>query len=230
MKTGVILQVRMSSQRFPGKVLHKVYGKPILQYLLERLERCRGLDTIVVATSTDKTDLPIVGFCKGYGVTCYRGPLLNVAKRFKEVLDRYKFDVFVRVNGDSPLLDHHLIEKGVYIFLNGDYELVTNVSRRTYPIGQSVEIMRADTFCTAYELMQGDDELEHVTRFFYKNMDKYKIFNFESGNDYSGIKLSIDTREDLNTFKGIVSKMKKPQWEYKLEDILYTHRELQEKC
>ena len=66
--------------------------------------------------------------------------------------------------------------------------------------------------------------------FFYKNMDKYKIFNFESGNDYSGIKLSIDTREDMNTFKDIVSNMKKPQWEYKLKDILYTHRELQEKC
>ena len=43
MKIGAIVQARMSSERFPGKVLHRVGGKPLLQYLLERLERCRDL-------------------------------------------------------------------------------------------------------------------------------------------------------------------------------------------
>lgn len=230
MKIGAIIQVRMSSQRIPGKVLHKVAGKPILQYLLERLERCRCLDVIVVATSIDETDVPIESFCKGYGVTCYRGPLFNVAGRFKEVLDRNKFDVFVRVNGDSPLLDPRLIEKGMDIFLNGDYEMVTNVLRRTYPIGQSVEIMRTDTFCTAYELMQGDEELEHVTKFFYKYKDKYKIFNFVLENDYSRIRLSLDTKEDLETIIKIVSKMNKPHWEYGLEDLLRIYNKQLIRC
>ncbi len=230
MKIGAIIQVRMSSQRIPGKVLHKAAGKPILQYLLERLERCRCLDVIVVATSSDESDVLIENFCKEYGVVCYRGSLFNVAGRFKEVLDRNKFDVFVRVNGDSPLLDPRLIEKGMDIFLNGDYEIVTNVLRRTYPIGQSVEIMRTDTFCTAYELMQGDKELEHVTKFFYKYKDKYKIFNFVLENDYSGVRLSLDTKEDLETIIKIVSKMNKPHWEYGLEDLLRIYNKQLIRC
>jgi len=230
MRIGAILQVRMSSQRFPGKVLCEVAGKVILQYLLERLECCRNLDLIVVATSRDETDVPIEKFCKEYGVKCYRGPLLNVAARFKEILDRYTFDAFVRVNGDSPLLDTRLIEKGMDIFLNGDYDIVTNTLRRTYPIGQSVEIVHAEIFRTAYELMQGEEELEHVTKYFYKNKEKYRIFNFESEYNYSRTRLSIDERDDLKTFIKIISKMNKPHWEYKLEDILNIYRDQLVKC
>jgi len=230
MKIGVIIQARMSSQRFPGKVLCEVDGKAILQYLLERLRRCRYLDHIVVATSGDETDAPVEEFCKGYGVQCYRGPLLNVAARFKEILDRYTFDAFVRVNGDSPLLDTRLIEKGMDIFLNGDYDIVTNTLRRTYPIGQSVEIVHAEIFRTAYELMQGEEELEHVTKYFYKNKEKYRIFNFESEYNYSRTRLSIDERDDLKTFIKIISKMNKPHWEYKLEDILNIYRDQLVKC
>ena len=230
MKIGTIIQARMSSQRLPGKVLCEVDGKPILQYLLERLERCRGLDLIVVATSIDETDVSIEKFCKEYGVKCYRGPLLNVAGRFKEILERDKLDIFVRVSGDSPLLDPCLIEYGMDIILNGNYDIVTNVLQRTYPVGQSVEIIRTDTYCTAYELMQGKEELEHVTKYFYKNRDAYKICNFESGKDYGGIRLAIDTKEDMNTFKGIVSKMKKPHLEYKLQDILSIYRDQLVKC
>ena len=230
MKIGTIIQARMSSQRLPGKVLCEVDGKPILQYLLERLERCRGLDLIVVATSIDETDVSIEKFCKEYGVKCYRGPLLNVAGRFKEILERDKLDIFVRVSGDSPLLDPCLIEYGMDIILSGNFDIVTNVLQRTYPVGQSVEIIRTDTYCTAYELMQGKEELEHVTKYFYKNRDAYKICNFESGKDYGGIRLAIDTKEDMNTFKGIVSKMKKPHLEYKLQDILSIYRDQLVKC
>jgi len=229
-KIGAIIQARMSSQRLPGKVLCEVNGKPILQYLLERLESCKDLDLIVVATSRDETDDPIERFCKGYGIECFRGPLLNVAERFKEILERDKLDIFVRVSGDSPLLDPCLIEYGMDIILNGNYDIVTNVLQRTYPVGQSVEIIRTDTYCTAYELMQGKEELEHVTKYFYKNRDAYKICNFESGKDYGGIRLAIDTKEDMNTFKGIISKMKKPHLEYKLEDILSIYRDQLVKC
>ena len=100
MKIGTIVQARMSSQRFPNKVLYEVAGKPLLQYLLERLEHCNCLDAIVVATSVDDSDTPIAEYCQQHSMACYRGPLANVAGRFNQVLDIYQFDGFVRVNGD----------------------------------------------------------------------------------------------------------------------------------
>ncbi len=152
MKIGVIIQARMSSQRLPDKVLTMVNGKPLLQYLLERLTHCSSIDQIVVATSEDKSDDPIAVFCHEYGALCFRGPLQNVAKRFYMALEKYNLDAFVRVCCDSPMLDQKLIDQGVKLF-NGEYDLVTNTLRRSYPVGQSVEVIRyrgIDVYCKRF--------------------------------------------------------------------------------
>lgn len=220
MHIGIIVQVRMSSQRLPGKALYPVAGKPMLQYLLERLERCEGIATVVVATSTDESDTPIAEFCHRHSVVCYRGPLLDVAGRFKEVLEKYSFDSIVRVNGDSPLLDHRLIERGLQIFYQGNFDLVTNVLSRTFPKGQSIEIIRGSTFRIVYPLLQSDEELEHVTKYFYQHQDNFSIGNFISPQNFSAIQLSIDTQEDMANFASMVAIMNRPHWEYTWEDVL----------
>ena len=225
-KIGAIVQARMSSQRFPNKVLYEVDGKPMLQYLLERLQHCNCLDALVVATSVDDSDTPIAEHCRQHGVACYRGPLLNVAGRFNQVLDVYQFDAFVRVNGDSPLLDQRLIEKGVGIFLNGDFDLVTNVLPRTYPKGQSVEVLRTAIYQRAYDRMQEAEDLEHVTKFFHKHPEDFRIRNFALAENLNHIRLCVDTRQDMDNFSTIVSKMNRPHWEYALEDILQVYRGL----
>ena len=210
----------MSSQRLPGKVLYKVAGKAILQYLLERLRHCDGLNAIIVATSTDDSDTPIADFCQEQGVLCYRGSLLNVASRFKEASEAYQLDGFVRVNGDSPLLDQRLIRQAVVAFLGGDFDLVTNVLKRTYPKGQSVEVLCSETFRAAYQRMRAGDELEHVTRYFYDRQEDFRIFNFESGQDYGRIQLSVDTPQDVAMFSSIIARMDRAHWDYTLTEIL----------
>lgn len=220
MKVGAIIQARMSSTRFAGKVLHKVAGKPMLQYLLERLDHCSALDEIAVATSTDQSDRPIADFCRKYCVACYRGPLFNVSERFKEVLANFKFDGFVRINGDSPLLDQSLIDLGIKLFLDGDYDIVTNLLPRTFPKGQSVEILKSDVFTAAFGKMKDNDDFEHVTKYFYKNFENYRIYNFESGKRLGDIHLSVDTSEDLMKFAQIVGSMNRDHWRYGYEDIL----------
>jgi spore coat polysaccharide biosynthesis protein SpsF len=226
MNIGAIVQARMSSQRLPNKVLCKVAGKPLLEYLLERLRHCNCLDTIVVATSVDDSDAPIAEYCRQQSVLCYRGPLANVADRFNQVLDMYQFDVFVRVTGDSPLLDQRLVDKGVGIFLKGDFDLVTNGLPCTYPKGQSVEVLRTTTYQRAYGLMQEAEDLEHVTMFFYKHQDDFRIQNFALDKNLNDIRLCVDTWQDIDNYATIVSKMTRPHWEYALDDILQIYQEL----
>ena len=228
MKVGAIVQARMSSQRFPGKVLYKVAGKPMIQYLLERLTHCSSLDTVILATSTEESERPLIGFCKEYGVACYQGPLSNVALRFKELLALYQLDIFVRLSGDSPLLDQHLVDKAVTFFLREDYDLVTNILLRTYPKGQSVEVLRTDTFMHTYAVLREDEDFEHVTRYFYRNRSDFRIFNFESGKDLEGITLSVDTPYDMSVFSNIISVMDRPHWEYTFEEVLQIYWSLVE--
>ncbi len=226
MKIGAIVQARMSSKRFPRKILHEVAGKPLLQYLLGRLEHCDCLDKIVVGTSVDSSDTPIADYCQQNRIACYRGSLSNVASRFIEILEIYQFDVFVRVNGDSPLLDQRLIEKGTGILLNGNFDLVTNIYPRTYPKGQSVEIFPANAYRKAYDCMHEAEDLEHVTKYFYKNSEHFRIYNFALEENLSGIQLSVDTWQDVDRYAKILSRMSRPHWEYTLEGILQIYHSL----
>jgi spore coat polysaccharide biosynthesis protein SpsF len=224
MRVGIIIQARMGSRRFPGKVLHPVAGKPLLQYLLERLAHCRSVRERVVATSESDEDTPLVHFCEAQGIACRRGPLENVAERFKQVLDAYPFDAFVRVNGDSPLLDQAVVDRAVGRFLEGDAEIVTNVLERTFPRGQSVEVLRADTYQSAYADIRTEEDREHVTRFFYTNRDRFRIVNLRAPENHGGVQLSVDTPEDMHRFRALVARMRKPHWEYGLEEILQFSR------
>lgn len=219
MRIGGIIQARMKSDRLPGKVLHQVHGKPMLEYLLERLEQCTSLDSVVVATSTDQSDDPVERFCRERGRDCYRGSLSNVANRFRDVLDVYRFDAFVRISGDSPLLDPKLVDLGVEHFEGGQFDLVTNVFPRSYPRGQSVEVIGADTFRRAADATKTDDEREHVTLLFYRNPDKFRIFNFTADVDYTGFQLAVDSIADMERFEAIVDAMEGPHWQYGLEQI-----------
>lgn len=226
MKIGAIVQARMSSQRLPGKMLHEVQGKPLLQYIIERLEHCSRITDFVIATSSERSDDKIEEFCKSKKIPCYRGSLNDVASRFQEISEKKHWDVFVRINGDSPLIDQDLISAGIDHFLQGKYDLVTNVFPRSYPPGQSVEIVRTPTFTRVYSRIKDDDDFEHVTRYFYQNQKDFKIFNFSSTTNYSQIHLSVDTSHDMSVFSTIIKRMQRPHWDYHLEEIISLYKEI----
>lgn len=220
MRIGAVVQARMTSERLPGKVLREVAGRPLLGYLLERLARCPALDAVVVATSTDPTDAPVERFCRERGVACYRGSLSNVARRFRDALDAHGLDAFVRVSGDSPLLDPALVGRGVRLFRAGAFDLVTNVHPRSYPPGQSVEVVGREGFRRACVAMHEADEREHVTLHFYRHPGRFRIENFAAARDYGGLRLTVDTADDLARLEAIVAAMTRPHWEYGLDDLV----------
>ncbi len=72
----------------------------------------------------------------------------------------------MRINGDSPLIDPALIDRGVRIFLDKPCDLVTNILTRTFPKGQSVEVIKLSALHLANSLAKTAHEVEHVTQFF----------------------------------------------------------------
>ncbi len=220
MKIGAIVQSRMGSKRLPEKALVGIAGKPLLQYVLERLERCEMLEAVVVATSTAHEDDAIARFCQGRGMGCYRGPLDDVAGRFVGVLERNGWEAFVRISGDSPLLDQRLVDQGVKLFCAGDFDLVTNVWPRSYPYGQSVEVVAAEIFKRTYQRMKGRDDREQVTRFFYRQEREFEISNFKSAVNYAGLRLVVDTAEDLKKVEALVQRMTRLHWRYTVDELV----------
>lgn len=215
-----IIPVRMTSRRLPGKALHVVAGKPLLQYLLDRLRWCDRLDLVVVATSDQPEDTEIATFCEKHDVPCHRGSLGNVAQRLKTAIEAFPMDAFVRVNGDSPLIDQRLITRGIDLYRRSEPDLVTNVMPRTFPPGQSVEVLKSTAFLDSFPLMTAKGDLEHVTPFFYKHPRQFTIVNFTADRKYPDIHLAVDTPAHLDMFSQIVHAMRKPHWSYSLEELV----------
>ena len=186
----IIIQARLNSKRLPGKVLKKIYGKPMLLYLFESLKKVN--ETIIVATS--KFDHKIINFCKKNKVKCFASNLNNVAKRFFELCNIHEDSYFVRICADSPLIDYRLVNKMLKTFKKEKMIFLSN-RFQNFPSGQTIEIVDATYFKKKYKYFKKQSHFEHVTSYFYEK-ERKKIKFYKTNKDLTNYKMSIDTRED----------------------------------
>jgi spore coat polysaccharide biosynthesis protein SpsF len=224
---AVVAQARMTSVRLPGKVLRPLDGeRPTLQFLVERVRHCERADAFVVATSDDPTDDPVAELCERLEVTVHRGPLHDVAGRYLQVVDGFGLDAFVRVAGDSPLIDQRLIDHGIELFREGRADVVTNVFPRTFASGHSVEVVDAGAFRRAYAEMSEPPHFEHVTKYLYAHPDAFRIRNFEHRPDEGALHVSLDAEADAVLIEAIIARMDRPHWEYDYDAVMDLYRQV----
>jgi spore coat polysaccharide biosynthesis protein SpsF len=225
MSVAAIVQARTSSTRLPGKVLRHAAGKPLLAYVVERLQHANSVDRVVVATSDERSDDAIASLCRASGVHCHRGPSADVAGRILGAMHAVGADIAVRISGDSPLLDQRLIDDAVALLEECKSDLATNVyPTRTFPRGQSVEAFRAQALERGYALAADASDLEHVTPVFYRHSAQFRIASFTRKPGLGDLRLVVDTQEDFDRFTRVVSAMDRPHWQYGLDDVLELHR------
>ena len=216
----LIICARCSSKRFPNKVLKKINGIPLILQVYERVKNSKYVDKVIVATSNISSDDKLKKLCLQKNIECYRGSLNNVFSRFVNIIKIHKADIVIRISADSPFIDSRLIDKSIKIFLSKRVDIVTNILKRTYPKGQSIEVFNKKIFLRSKKLKLTTYEKEHVSPYFYQNKNKYKIFNFHLKNDLSKYNLTIDFREDLLLFNKIIKKIKKSNIYYSYQNIL----------
>jgi spore coat polysaccharide biosynthesis protein SpsF (cytidylyltransferase family) len=200
----VFIQARMSSQRFPGKVLAPFKGKPLIAHVIGQVTQAIPATALVVATSEESSDDPLASYLRELSISVFRGPLENVFRRFQLCLEEYPCTWFFRVCADSPLLHSGLLTAAMAYRHRLDLDLITNVFPRTFPKGQSVEMLRAETFAAIPADLLTAEEQEHVTKYYYNNPDRLRILNMDSGNAELGeMSFVTDTIEDLRRLEGM---------------------------
>lgn len=206
-KVLAFIQARMSSARFPGKVLAPLAGKPVISHVIERVSEAIAPERIVVATSVHPSDDPLAGYVAHLGIRVFRGPLENVFARFQQCLRQYPGEWFFRISADSPLLDPTLFGRMLEYRKREDIDLVTNVFPRSFPKGRSLEMIAAKTFVAIDPYTPSLEEQEHVTPVYYRNPDRYRILNIESGDPtLAAMSLAVDTLEDLERLEALLRR------------------------
>ncbi len=203
-----ILQARMSSSRLPGKVLTPILGIPMLQHQLQRLSRCKSIDKLVVATSTEPSDDPLASMCEQIGQPCYRGDLNNVLKRFYDCAQSYQSEQdqpthIVRLTGDCPLIDATVVDAVVNKHVRQEYDYTTNAYPQSYPDGLDVEVMTAQTLNTIYQKATQPDEIEHVTFYVRRYAEDFSIGTQACDQDLSKQRWTVDYPEDFALTKAV---------------------------
>ncbi|MFT3694658.1 MAG: NTP transferase domain-containing protein [Kofleriaceae bacterium] len=192
----VFIQARMSSRRFPGKVLAPFRGRPIIWHVLDRVKQALPDLPRLVVTSTDPSDDPLAAYLTDIGEACFRGPLDDVLDRFLLAADQHSAAYMLRICADSPLLDDRVL-KAVVGAHDPALDLVTTTQPRTFPKGHNAELIRTSSLAALIDLDAQDRE--HVTRAFHREPARYRIKNVESGDpSLAQLELAVDTIEDLH--------------------------------
>lgn len=226
MSCAIIVQARMTSTRLPGKVLMPVLGKPLLAYELERLQRCQKADSLMVATTVNATDDPVVALCEALDVPVFRGSEADVLERYHGAARQAAAETVVRVTADCPLIDPVIVDHVIARYqtanreANGALDYASNTLARTFPRGLDVEVFSFAGLETAHRQATQPAHREHVTPFFYTQPERFRLDSIESLENYGEHRWTVDTPEDFELVRRILETLYPVTPDFGLLDVL----------
>lgn len=209
--TTAVIQARTGSTRLPGKVMYPLDGKHNLQHVIDRTTAATGIDTVIVATSTNPQDDTIAHYAERFGAEVIRGSETNVLSRFEQALDEYEPDILVRVTADCPLLSPTFIDASIKRIQETDAEYVSAGLDRTFPRGTTCETFTADSFKQVIEHSTEPHHREHVTPYYRENPEAFELSNITSDElfeqdwlqDRTDLRLTLDEPADYQLLETV---------------------------
>lgn len=185
----------MSSTRLPGKVMLDICGQPVLAHVINRLKAARHIDTIVVATTIDRSDDVIGSWCRSNSVQFYRGSLEDVLDRYYKAAKEFNARTIVRITSDCPLIDPTLVDAAIEKFSTGNFDHVS--IDPTYPDGLDAEVFSFAALARAHKEATLSSEREHVTPYIWKNAQTFRLGRVVSEADLSRMRWTVDDEKDF---------------------------------
>lgn len=219
MKMLCIVQARMGSERLPGKVMKEINGKPMISYTLDSLKKSKYIDEIILATSTQEINDPLVQYVEKINFNVFRSDNEdNVLERYKLASDKFNGQVIIRVTGDCPLINPVIVDHVITKFLIYDYDYVRLDVPDTFQRGFDVEVFSKKALNKVYDTVCSKGNInneeyapfrEHVTYYIYNHQDEFKVGYVKGESKYFediDVNLSVDTEDDFMRVETILKK------------------------
>jgi spore coat polysaccharide biosynthesis protein SpsF len=199
MKVGAVIQARMQSTRLPGKVLMPLPidhdDSALLTWIVNELKKSKLINTIVLATSLQPENNVLKSFAEQSGIEYYAGSEEDVLSRITDVIEQHNLDVVIRLTGDNPVIDIHLLNEIIkeHIASNNDYTYSADL-----PLGMNMEIASAASLLNVSKRENlTDEDKEHVT-FYFKRHEGFRIsrISFSEEALTQRIRLTVDYPAD----------------------------------
>jgi spore coat polysaccharide biosynthesis protein SpsF len=193
----------MTSSRLPGKMLMEIGGTPALAYMVERVRRTPSVDRVVLATTVNATDDPLVALAEELGIGWHRGSEDDVLGRVLDAARAHHIDAIVELTGDCCFMDPGVVEEVIQRYLGGEADYVANFLEPSYPSGMQAQIYATDVLADVAGRTDDPDDREHVSLFIYRNPDIYKVEGVRAPAHLTAtdINLTLDWAEDLELMR-----------------------------
>jgi len=204
-----IIQARMGSSRLRGKSLMHVAGIPLLERVISMVKNLPFVDEVMVATTSLQEDNPIELVSKSHNIKLFRGSATDVLERYYESsLDMNENDTIVRFTADNPLNFTEASGKLYQVHRDHDNDY-THIEGLSHIVPEFIKVRVLRDAYKSDTLNSFDRE--HVTPFFRKNKNTFKVETFPAV--FSGLRhdldkyLTIDTFEDLNRIEEMILQL-----------------------
>ncbi len=206
MKIFAFIAARTHSGRLPGKMLLPIRGKSIILHDIERAKQIKGLEGIVLCTSTEKEDDVLEDIAKEAGILCFRGSLTDKLDRFRGAVEKFGADYFVNIDGDDPFSDPELVEKAIEQIQSEKCDVIKS------PDGM---VCGAFTFLISAEALKEVCKIKDTS-----DTEMYEVYFLEPGrfdvrdlkvseqvffND--NVRLTLDYKEDFEFFERVFHEL-----------------------
>ena len=206
-----VVQARMGSQRFPGKMLAKLGDRELLSWVLTRVCDAKQIDQVVLATSDSRDDDQLADAASSFDALVVRGSQDDVLDRFVQSAKISRADFVVRVCADNPFVAAEEIDRLVAAHKSGDFDYSCNHQQRLknrYADGFGAEILSTALLNNIADSTTQQLHREHVTSYIWDNASKYKIQAVDAPAElaFPEIKLDIDTPQEMQQLNEFVAK------------------------
>lgn len=200
-KTVAIIQARLGSTRLPYKMMLSLHGKPIIEWVIKRVQKSKKLDDIVVAIPISQENDILENYIKKLGVKVFRGSESNVLNRFYEAVKNENATHIVRICADNPLIDGNEIDNLIKFYIKNSCDYAYNhiPKDNLYPDGLGAEIISFELLKFLNENVVLQNHKEHCLSYIWDNKEKFTIKTFDPPNKKlhrADVKLDVDTFDD----------------------------------
>lgn len=197
MTTAIIIQARMTSSRFPGKIMKMLEGRTVLDRVLDRALIIPGADMVIVACPKDDASAPIYGACKAKGVPYFAGSETDVLARYFGAAVKHGADLIMRITSDCPFFNPLIAGEVIEKLKREDLDYASNVFPvRSFPKGFDCEAFTFDCLEAAQLNARNDYDREHVTPWMQQTTG-IMMGNLMQNEDFSHINLCVDLPGDI---------------------------------
>lgn len=216
MSIAIVIEASLGSKQLPGKVLKVLAGRTLLEHSVTRL-RASGLPIIVAAT-TETCDDPLDAAVTELGASLYRGDTDDVLARVLGAAGAFGLTELIRVSAAHPAVD------------TGGVHRIAELRRRVHadhaiecglPQGAAVEAVTVEALRRSHAMVTDPYDLEHVTSFIRRDTRFTAMRAVAPGHlRRPGLRLTVQTPEDLEFMHGVLSSTTTAAPEAPLEEII----------